>query len=191
MASLAPELDLSKLTDEDLAERAATDLAAFAELYQRYSCAIFGFARAQVRDKEIAEDITAQVFFKALDSADTFRNDGSYAGWLFRIAHNCLASWRRDKERTTVAIESLPETRDTTTPEPPAQVMVAEARELLWERIAELPEDQRKAIDLRYIKDLSIEEIGERMRRSVGAVRVLLHRARVALRRSVGGDPLP
>lgn len=190
MTSLASELDLSTLTDEELGQRAVTDLTAFAELYQRYSCAIFGYVRAQVRDKEIAEDITAQVFFKALDSADSFRNEGSYAGWLFRIAHNCLVTWRRDNERKPVAIEDLPEPHDPTL-EPPTQVMVREARELLWERIAELPEDQRKAIDLRYLKDLSIEEIARGMRRSVGAVRVLLHRARRALRRSVGGDPLP
>ena len=190
MSSLATELDLSELADEELARRASTDLTAFAELYRRYSCAIFGFARAQVRRKDVAEDITAQVFFQALDSAESFRNEGSYAGWLFRIAHNCLATWRRDNERQAVAVRELPETHDTT-PGPPTQVMVREARELLWERIAELPEDQRRAIDLRYLKDLSIEEIGRLMRRSVGAVRVLLHRARESLRRSVGGDPLP
>ncbi|MQB00129.1 MAG: sigma-70 family RNA polymerase sigma factor [Actinobacteria bacterium] len=186
-STLAHELDLTELEDEELARRASTDFSAFAELYRRYLCAVHAFMRAHVNDGDVAQDITAQVFFKALDSAATFRNEGSYAGWLFRIAHNCLATWRRDNRRAIV-LDEMPEQHDPG-PTPPAQVMVGEARELLWERVAQLPDDQREAIRLRYINDLSIEEVGREMRRNKGTVRVLLHRARAALRRSMGGDP--
>lgn len=186
-STLAPELDLTELEDEELARRASTDFAAFAELYRRYLCAIHAFMRAHVTDEHVAQDITAQVFFKALDSADTFRNEGSYAGWLFRIAHNCLTTWRRDSKRAIV-LDEMPDLHDPA-PSPPAHVVARETREFLWERVAELPDDQRQAITLRYIKDLSIEEVGRAMRRNKGAVRVLLHRARARLRRSIGGDP--
>jgi RNA polymerase sigma-70 factor (ECF subfamily) len=185
--TLAPELDLTGLEDEELALRASTDFSAFAELYRRYLCAIHAFMRAQVNDSHVAQDLTAQVFFKALDSAATFRNEGSYAGWLFRIAHNCLATWRRDNKRD-IMLDELPEQHDPG-PTPPAHVVTREARELLWDRVLQLPDDQREAINLRYMKDLSIEEVGRAMRRNKGAVRVLLHRARAALRRSMGGDP--
>jgi RNA polymerase sigma-70 factor (ECF subfamily) len=186
MSTLAHELAHSELDDEQLAQLAATDFSAFAELYRRYQCAVYGYVRSQVRDTYVAQDITAQVFFKAFDSAASFRNDGSYAGWLFRIAHNCLVTWRRDTKRDLV-IDEVPERHDPA-PTPPAHVMVRETRELLWERVAQLPEDQREAISLRYLKELSIEEVGRAMRRSHGAVRVLLHRARRALRRSMDGD---
>jgi RNA polymerase sigma-70 factor (ECF subfamily) len=185
-STLAPELDLTELEDEELARRASIDFSAFAELYRRYLCAIHAFVRAQVNDDHVAQDITAQVFFKALDSAASFRNEGSYAGWLFRIAHNCLATWRRDNKRAVV-LDEMPEQHDPGA-SPPAHVVARETRELLWDRVSELPEDQREAIKLRYMKDLSIEEIGRAMRRNKGAVRVLLHRARAALRRSMGGD---
>jgi len=186
MSTLAHELDHTELEDEQLADLAATDFSAYAELYRRYQCAVFGYVRSQVPDIHVAQDITAQVFFKALDSASSFRNEGSYAGWLFRIAHNCIVSWRRDT-RKSIVLDEVPEQHDPS-PSPPAHVVVRETREMLWERVAELPEDQRQAITLRYIKDLSIEEVGRAMRRSHGAVRVLLHRARRALRRSVGSE---
>jgi RNA polymerase sigma-70 factor, ECF subfamily len=187
MASLAPALDHEQREDEELAHLAPTDLTAFAELYRRYQSAMYAFMRSQVSDADAAQDLTAQVFFKALNSASTFRSDGSYAGWLFRIAHNCLATYRRDHSRRPVVLQEVPEQHDPN-PTPPVHTIVQETREMLWDRVAELPEDQKQAINLRYIKDLSIEEIGRVMRRSSGAVRVLLHRARLRLRRSIKSE---
>src|SRR5918994_5295103 len=157
--SLAHALDHTELDDEALAQLAPTDLTAFAELYRRYQGAMYAFMRSQVHDPDVAQDLSAQVFFKALNSASTFRSDGTYAGWLFRIAHNCVATHRRDNGGRVVVVEEVPEQHDPA-PTPPVHAIVRETREMLWDHVSELPEDQKQAINLRYIKDLSIEEIG-------------------------------
>jgi RNA polymerase sigma-70 factor (ECF subfamily) len=169
--------------DDELAARAAHDLEAFAELYRRHLCHVYRFVRAQTPDDDIAEDLTAQVFFKALSSAGSYRAEGSYRAWLFRIAHNTVRNWRA-RERRLVAVERLPEEADPA-PSPASQAIAADARGALWRSVAELPDLQREVVALRYGHDLSIEEIARLTRRSRGAVRILLHRARQRLRRAL------
>jgi RNA polymerase sigma-70 factor (ECF subfamily) len=169
-----------------LAERAETDIDAFAELYRRYLCPIYRFVRAQVNDDATAEDITAQVFFKALRSARTFRAEGSYEAWLFRIAQNSITSWYKDSQRSDIAVEKMPESADPA-PSPASHLILEEARGALWRTVAQLPPTQREVVAMRYLSDLSVDEIAKLTRRTRGAVRILLHRARLKLRRLLGG----
>lgn len=187
MESNAVEFDVA-LDDESLAVRASADFEAFTELYRRHSCPIFRFIRAQTPNDEVAEDLTAQVFFKALCAADTWRGDGPYKAWLFRIARNSISTWRRDKQVTAVVTARIPDKPDPS-PSPASHVLVGEARDLVWKRVAELPPAQREAVDLRYLKDLSIDEVARITRRTKGAVRILLHRARGRLRTSMEDAP--
>jgi RNA polymerase sigma-70 factor (ECF subfamily) len=159
--------------DETLAARAARDFAAFAELYQRYLEPVYRYVRTQTRDR-------AQVFLKALNAAGTFKGEGSYRSWIFSIARNTVTSWRADRKRKLLPIEALPEHPD---PAPSAQslAIASEERALLWTAVARLPEAQREVVRLRYRRELTIDEIARLTRRSSGAVRVLLHRARTRL----------
>jgi RNA polymerase sigma-70 factor (ECF subfamily) len=175
--------------DKALAERAPQDFAAFAELYRRYLCPVYRFMRSQVPDDATAEDLTAHVFFKALSAADTFRGDGTYQSWVFRIAHNSLSTWRQRVGRSFVVTEEIPEEVDPT-PSPASQVIVGEARGAVWETVAQLPPAQREVVALRYIEDFSIEEVATITRRSRGAVRILLHRARARLRKALEGKDI-
>jgi RNA polymerase sigma-70 factor (ECF subfamily) len=172
--------------DKTLAERAERDFEAFAELYRRYLCPVYRFVRSQVPDDATAEDLTAHVFFKALSSAGSYRGDGSYSAWIFRIAHNSLSTWHRRAGRTVEVVEEVPERVDPT-PSPPSQVIVGEERDLIWQTVSQLPPAQREVVGLRYIEDFSIEEVAEITRRSRGAVRILLHRARARLRKALDG----
>jgi RNA polymerase sigma-70 factor, ECF subfamily len=172
--------------DKTLAERAERDFEAFAELYRRYLCPVYRFVRSQVPDDATAEDLTAHVFFKALSSAGSYRGDGSYSAWIFRIAHNSLSTWRRRAGRSVEVVEEVPERVDPT-PSPPSQVIVGEERDLIWQTVSQLPPAQREVVGLRYIEDFSIEEVAEITRRSRGAVRILLHRARNRLRKALDG----
>jgi RNA polymerase sigma-70 factor (ECF subfamily) len=171
---------LADIDDESLAMGAAEDFEAFAELYRRHECVIYKIIRAQTPTDDVAEDLTAQVFFKALPGAKTWRGDGSYRSWLYAIAQNSISSYRRAKQRVAV-VDVIPEPVDPT-PNPDSQVIVGEARDLIWKRVSELPEAQKEAVILRYLKELSIEEVARITRRTKGAVRILLHRARMKLR---------
>ncbi|HEV3473656.1 MAG TPA: RNA polymerase sigma factor [Actinomycetota bacterium] len=183
LVALRDETSARELPDELLATRSTDDLDAFTELYDRYHRRVYRFVRSQTPDDATAEDLTAQTFFRALSSAGTFDGRGSYKSWLFRIAHNTVSSWRLHRTKSPIVLEEVPEHVD---PSPsPASVLVAgEERSLVWRVVSSLAPAQREAISLRYIEDLTTEEIAEITGRSRGAVRILLHRGRIALRRA-------
>ena len=175
--------------DDVLAARASQDFDAFAELYRRHLDRIYRFVRSQVPDNSTAEDLTAQVFFKALSSAGSFRGEAAYRSWLYRIAHNVIATWGRQRARSPLVVEDLPESEDPSA-SPVTQAIAGEQREMVRSKVAELPPAQREVVALRYLEEFSIEEVADVTDRSRGAVRILLHRARLRLRRSLEGKEL-
>lgn len=175
--------------DETLARAAGSDAAAFSELYTRHFHSIYSFIRAHVPNAATAEDLTSQVFFRALTSAATYRGEGSYRAWIFGIARNALATWQRESARLQVTMDDVPEQADEAA-SPALLTVVGEERELLWDTIDALPEAQREVIHLRYWKNLSVEEIAHVTRRSSVAVRQLLHRAKQRLRKGLRGKDL-
>lgn len=179
----SPPVDVE---DAVLASRAARDFTAFETLYRRYVDSVYRFVRSQTPDDATAEDLTAQVFFKALASAETYRGDGAYRSWLFRIAHNSLSTWRSNRSRGALVLEELPEAPDPD-PSPAAHAITNDARGAVWRQVADLPPAQREVVALRYLEDLSIEEIARVTHRTRGAVRILLHRARARLRSALEG----
>jgi RNA polymerase sigma-70 factor (ECF subfamily) len=178
------EADLCDVADEVLAGRADTDLEAFSELYDRYLCRIYRFVRSQTADEATAEDLTAHTFFRALSSASSFKARGSYRSWLFRIAHNTVATWRAHRSKAPVVVEEVPERSD---PDPsPASIVVSgEERSVLWKLVSALAPAQREVLALRYLEDLTTAEIADVTGRSHGAIRILLHRARNSLRKAL------
>ncbi len=183
LVAVRDETPARDLPDELLATRSTGDLNAFTELYNRYLCRVYRFVRSQTPDEATAEDLTAQTFFRALSSAGTFDGRGSYKSWLFRIAHNTLASWRLHRTKSPIVLEEVPEHMDPS-PSPASVLLAGEERNLVWRVVSSLAPAQREAISLRYIEDLTTDEIAEITGRTRGAVRILLHRARTALRRA-------
>lgn len=176
-----PQIHRAQLEDEALAIRAGRDFEAFAELYRRHMCRIYRFVRSQTPNDQTAEDVTAHVFFKALDGADSFRAEGSYRAWLFRIAHNTLSTWRSRRPSNLVTVGDVPDEPDPT-PSPQSQVISGETRRLVWDTVGLLPRAQREVVALHYLEDFSIGEVAELTSRTKGAVRILLHRGRQKLR---------
>ncbi len=175
----------SHMEDEELARRASRDFEAFGELYRRYMCPIYRYVRSQV-PHQLAEDVTAQIFFKALKSADSFRGESRYQAWIFRIARNTISTSRKPKREVSFGHHDLPEAADPS-PSPASQAVLEESRRVLTRTVSGLPPAQREVVALRYLSDLSIEEVAQITSRSRGAVRILLHRARVRLRHALEG----
>lgn len=175
--------------DETLARNARNETSAFAELYERYLRPVHNFVRSHVSDVATAEDLTAQVFFKSLISASTFRGEGSYRSWIFQIARNTIATWKTQVKNLEIPVGEIQE--GPTLEETPAVLTLADVeREELAATVDELPDAQREVILLRYWKDLSVDEIAEKTERSPGAVRQLLHRARQRLRKKVSATDI-
>lgn len=184
MQILAKKRSLEDIEDEALARRAPKDFAAFSELYRRYLCQVYRYMRARVSTDGLAEDLTAEVFFKALSRAASYRADSNYSSWLFSIARNTLSSSRRGER--AIAVGEVPDSRDPG-PSPATQAVVGEQRDIVWDTIVSLPPAQREVVVLRYLRDLSTEEVAQETGRTGGNVRILLHRARARLRRALEG----
>lgn len=167
-------------TDDDrsLVEAAKADPARFAELYDRHVDRIYAFAVRRTSDRATAEDITSEVFEKALAQLRQFEWRGApFAAWLFRIAANAIADHWRKKGRPEA--EELPDAHETDD---------IERRVALAQLVERLPDAQRQVIEMRFGEDRSTREIAAALGRSEGAVKQLQLRALERLRKEMSGD---
>jgi RNA polymerase sigma-70 factor (ECF subfamily) len=176
-------------SDRPAVEAAKRDPGAFDQLYRKYVAQIYSLALYETRDPIHAEDITEGVFLKALAALPRFREQGegqesTFKVWLYAIARNVISNERRRERRhredpIELALD-LPAADD---PAAAAERRI-EARRAL-DAVMELPPERRQAVVLRFVNELSAREIGEIMGKSEGAVRVLIHRALVSVRRQL------
>jgi RNA polymerase sigma-70 factor (ECF subfamily) len=171
-------------------EAARRDPRAFEALYRKYVAQVYSFALYELRDQHAAEDLTAQVFMRALAGLRNFQEqaeapDSSFRVWLFQIARNALSNERRRVRRhpaaTLDAALELPAADDV----PASAAERDELRETL-SAIDRLPADRRRALVLRFVNEMSTREISQVLGRSEGATRVLIHRSLQALGRQLG-----
>ena len=168
-----------------LVERAASgNSEAFGKLYYIYVEKIYRYVFYQVRDKMTAEDITADVFMKALDKIQSCKGRGlTFSSWLYRIAHNLTVdNFRMAKRNLPIEVEMV-----TNLDDPKQEVGKNLERQELFAAISQLPQNQRWLIILKFIEDMDNREIGQIMGKSQVAVRLLQLRAMTALRKGLSG----
>jgi RNA polymerase sigma-70 factor (ECF subfamily) len=171
-------------TDERrLIEAAQRDPARFADLYEDYFELVYAYVSRRVRDRNEAQDLTAEVFHKALRSLPRFKWTGApFAAWLFRISANMIAdrAQRAAREQTIENDDDVPQTRG---PQPQqADLEQSERRASLFRLVDQLAEDQRRVLVMRFVEEKSIREIADVLGRSEGAVKQLQFRALEKLR---------
>lgn len=179
----AGEAALDRQPEAELVELAKHDPAAFGDLYQRYVDRIYSYIYYRTGNQQDAEDLTARTFFKALDHIKRYDDRGvPFSAWLYRIAHNLVANWHRDRgRRRELALEDqahLP--HGPGNPERLAEA--SEAREALMNAIRRLPSDRQQLILLKFSDSMPNAQIGTIMGRSEGAIKSLYHRTLLALR---------
>jgi RNA polymerase sigma-70 factor (ECF subfamily) len=175
------ELD-SLEPDEVIVERAKQDKAHFGLLYERYATRVYSYVYYRTGNHHEAEDLTAKVFVQALSHIDGYHHRGiPFSAWLFRIAHNLVANWHRDRSRKpAVGLEEAEHVSVKTD-----AIGAAEDRVEVLKAIAQLPPDRQSLIVLKYVDDLTNAEIAAVFGKSEGAVKALLHRTLRALRTSL------
>lgn len=171
--------------EESLVQRAKQgEPEAFEQLYEAHFDRIYRYLLLKVRNRADAEDMTQQVFLKALESVRSFHWRGvSFSAWLFRIAHNQAVDHFRTKGKQKTL--PLDEARSVSmTDIDPVALAEQELRiEELATACQRLSEAQQEVISLRFAGGLSVAETAKTMGKSEGAVKVLQHEAIVKLRR--------
>src|SRR3972149_1499440 len=155
------------------------DEQAFTELYRRHVDLIFRYALLRVGDEHVAEDLTSEVFTRALEGLATYEDRGApFAAWLYRIANARVIDYWRSARRSEVSFDAAEfdvaideSTRD------------GIAYRALGQALRRLTAEQQEVIILKYVEGFDTAEIAALTGRGEGAVKALQHRALASLAR--------
>jgi len=175
---------LSSLSDSELVALAKRDDAAFGTLYERYLQKMYSYIYYRTGNHQDAEDLSARAFQRAFTHIGSYEERGlPFRAWLYRIAHNLVANWHRDKSKRTIITLDDYTTRGIQRDALPEQLAAA-SDELaqLMAAVRRLPEDRQQLLLLKFLEQLPNAEIGRIMGRSEGAIKSLYHRTLLALR---------
>ena len=182
---------MAALADEnELVEAAKTNPEAFGTLYRQYVNQIYTYIYYRTGNHQDAEDLTARVFHQALNHIGNYTHKGHpFSAWLYRIAHNMVANWHRDRQkRTTVSIESLTLAVGGNS-NPYHSTVKNEETALLLQAINRLPPVRQQLLILKFIEGASNAEIGRILNRSEGAIKSLYYRTLVSLKELLADHP--
>ena len=160
------------------------DEAAISQLYRCYAPGIYGYLASRVGDTALADDLTSEVFVRALEGLPSFQDRGiPFSAWLYRIAHDRMVDhFRRQARRPTTALQEarLPATAGVD------QVVETRLRMAqLGKAMEGLTEEQHQVILLRFVAGFKLREVAYVMDKSTAAVKMLQLRALARLRQTV------
>ncbi len=168
--------------ERTLVEAAQRDPLKFDALYELHFERVYAFVVRRVHDRVTAEDLTSDVFHKALANLSKYEWRGApFAAWLFRIAANAIADQSKRAVRNAPPAGDPPETAA----EPDLQLIEHRAR--LFRLVGQLPEAQRRVIHQRFVDERSIREIAQQLGKTEGAIKQLQFRALQSLRAQMEG----
>lgn len=163
------------------------------ELVRRYERPVFSLVLRLVGDRALAEDLAQDTFVRAFTHLDSYKTELKFSSWLFRIAHNAAIDHLRRRHPETLSLDGDPNAASVEeaaagaiavadpTASPLDQVLAAELGAQLEAAIAQLRPSYRSCVVLRYVEELSYEEIAQTLDLPIGTVKTHLHRARLEL----------
>jgi RNA polymerase sigma-70 factor (ECF subfamily) len=149
-----------------------------ADLFERHHRAVFSFLRRMTGSNEDAEDLTQEVFMRVLKAIDGYQERSRERAWVFRIARNVWLDHNRARGRAP-AVEPIRDPHVGRLPDP------QDSRLALQQALACLGDAEREAFLMREAGGLGYAEIAEATGATPDAVRSRIHRARLALRRTL------
>ncbi|HXJ06414.1 MAG TPA: sigma-70 family RNA polymerase sigma factor [Candidatus Acidoferrum sp.] len=183
----AQEPSTKGVREELLVQAAQSDPAKFDALYELYFYRVYYFLAARVRNRATAEDLTSEVFHKALANLPNYEWRGApFGAWLFRIASNALADQYKRASRDPAAPNDPPET-SANTDLSSRDLQAIENQVQIFGLVKKLPAAQRRVIYERFVDQRTIPEIAARLKKSEGAIKQLQFRALQTLRAQMEG----
>lgn len=156
-------------------------------LMKMYGNDVIRIAYAYLKQKQLAEDVTQDVFIKCYEKMDSFRNESSFKTWLIRITVNrckdVLKSWSYKNMYITDFLK--PKQTKSNLED---SYFVSDEKESISNQVMELPVKLREVIILFYYEEFSIEEISNLLKINPNTVKTRLHRGRLKLKESIEGE---
>ncbi|MEZ3519971.1 MAG: sigma-70 family RNA polymerase sigma factor [Muribaculaceae bacterium] len=189
---------LSRLTDEQLvAQYAKGTNEAFDALLLRHKTNLFGYIIQRVKDRDLADDIFQETFVKAITTIrqGRYNEEGKFSAWICRIARNLIVDYFR-QEKTEASVSTDDGTVDILNRKELADETVEDAiidlqiEEDVRRLVGQLPQEQRRVLEMRYYEGLSFKEIAEQtgvsINTALGRMRyAILNMRRIARERNV------
>lgn len=169
------------------------DINAFADIVDFYQHRLYQVCFRMLSNQQEAEDIAQEAFVRAYTNLHTFDQKRKFSTWLYRIATNlCIDRIRKKKpdyylDAEVPGTEGLDMYSQIAAEEqlPEEQLEQMELQDRIQYEISRLPDKYRTVIVLKYIEELSLQEIGEILDMPVGTVKTRIHRGREALRKQL------
>jgi RNA polymerase sigma-70 factor (ECF subfamily) len=164
---------------------------AYRELYRRHGQRVYQLAFRYFNNPDDAADITQETFMRIYRSIATYRSEAKLSTWIHRIAVNlCLDELRRRKRNNEMSMDAHLLTEEgemelqlkDPSPGPHQQTESLHRMEALKKHLASLPDEQKTAVILRDINNLSYQEIAKILECNLGTVKSRINRGRIALR---------
>lgn len=174
--------------ERSLVEAAQRDASRFGEIYERYFELVYAYVGRRVRDRAATEDLTSEVFRKALANLARFKWTGApFGAWLLRIASNLIADRAKRAGREVMAdvpsLDAAAVDESVRSQSQQSYLEAAERHARLFTLVDALPDDQRRVVAMRFADEKSISEIAAELNRSEGAIKQLQFRALQNLRK--------
>ncbi|EFO80619.1 sigma-70 family RNA polymerase sigma factor [Oscillochloris trichoides DG-6] len=172
------------LAEEALITRRARsgDQAAFADLVNRYTGAVYNQAYRMLGNAQEAEDAVQEVFLRAYRRLDTYDSSRRFVTWLLTIGSNYCIDRLRRRRMNWLTLDDVAFWLTSSEAGPERQALDAEQHDHVQQALQTLPEGYRSVTFLRYWHDLSYLEIAEMLNLTEATVKTRLHRARKMLR---------
>jgi RNA polymerase sigma-70 factor (ECF subfamily) len=169
-------------SESELVSQAKRDPEAFGRLYERYVDKIYSYVYYRTGNHYDAEDLTAKTFYQALKNIRRYVDRGlPFSAWLYRIAHNLVANWHRDRSRRQViALDEI--AIHAQRPHPESTLELEDEQRLLLRLIRHESADRQQLLILKFVEQMSNRDIAQIMGRSEGAIKSLYHRTLLSLR---------
>ncbi|MFT3829794.1 MAG: RNA polymerase sigma factor [Opitutaceae bacterium] len=164
----------------------AGELRKLGDLFERHHRALYGFFVRLTQDRDASEDLVQMVFYRILKYRHTYRDEGKFSAWIYHLARKIAADHFQSRRGRTAlpaeADESPWDNLPDQAPAPDVRAATADDLSLLDRALGELSAEQRELLVLARFQGLSQEELARLFDTTVGAVKVRVHRAFVALR---------